>query len=285
MCLPPPAKVSTAVERRAAAARSARAVFRAGRWLRLTGAIRRVQCSQSSELRSQTVYVRRHGDTDRHLRRDGRVKTPIDIFPTIGIPVVAVVWTYDGLPADDMSKRVIYFTSGRSAPQVNDIEHIESQSLPRYGVVKVFFQPGVNINAALAETTAASQTVLKYLPPGYHAALSFSPSTPPACRSSSWRCRASRSRRRRSSTTARTSSGRSSRHSWFGDSFALWRQDSSGPGGYRSGQAAGLRTVDEGRRRRDRTAEHRDAGWDGKSRRLRVRRQSQRVAEPSRRTE
>ena len=94
------------------------------------------------------------------------VRTPIDIFPTIGIPVVAVVWTYDGLPADDMSKRVIYYYERTLSTQVNDIEHIESQSMPRYGVVKVFFQPGVNINAALAQTTAASQTVLKYLPPG-----------------------------------------------------------------------------------------------------------------------
>ena len=94
------------------------------------------------------------------------VRTPIDIFPTIGIPVIAVVWTYDGLPAEDMSKRVIYYYERTLSTQVNDIQHIESQSMPRYGVVKVFFQPGVNINAALAQTTAASQTVLKYLPPG-----------------------------------------------------------------------------------------------------------------------
>src|SRR5271163_3492037 len=94
------------------------------------------------------------------------LRTPIDIFPNIGIPVVAVVWTYDGLPADDMSKRVIYYYERTLSTQVNDIEHIESQSLPRYGVVKVFFQRGVNINAALAQVTAASQTVLKYLPPG-----------------------------------------------------------------------------------------------------------------------
>ena len=94
------------------------------------------------------------------------IRTPTDIFPDIGIPVVAVVWTYDGLPADDMSKRVIYYYERTLSSQVNDIEHIELQSLPRYGIVKVFFQPGVNINGALAQVTAASQTVLKYLPPG-----------------------------------------------------------------------------------------------------------------------
>ncbi|MBU6463266.1 MAG: efflux RND transporter permease subunit [Bradyrhizobium sp.] len=109
------------------------------------------------------------------------MKTPTDIFPNIGIPVIAVVWTYDGLPADDMSKRVVYYYERTVSTQVNDIEHIESQSLPRYGVVKIFFQPKVNINAALAQVTAASQTVLKLLPPGITPpfVLRFSASTVP----------------------------------------------------------------------------------------------------------
>src|ERR1700731_3388715 len=94
------------------------------------------------------------------------IKTPTDIFPNIGIPVVAVVWTYNGLPPDDMSGRVVYYYERTLSAQVNDIEHIESQSLAGYGVVKVFFQPNVNINAALAQITAASQTVLKLLPAG-----------------------------------------------------------------------------------------------------------------------
>ena len=79
------------------------------------------------------------------------IRTPTDIFPNIGIPVVAVVWTYNGLPPDDMSGRVIYYYERTLSAQVNDIEHIESQSLAGYGVVKVFFQPNVNINAALAQ--------------------------------------------------------------------------------------------------------------------------------------
>src|ERR1700692_1521701 len=94
------------------------------------------------------------------------VKTPTDIFPNINIPVVSVVWTYTGLPPDDMSGRVVYYYERTLSAQVNDIEHIESQSLPGYGVVKVFFQKNVNINSALAQVTAASQTVLKLLPPG-----------------------------------------------------------------------------------------------------------------------
>jgi multidrug efflux pump subunit AcrB len=94
------------------------------------------------------------------------IKTPTDIFPDIGIPVVAVVWTYNGEPPAEMSQRIIYYYERTLSSQVNDIEHIESQSLPNYGIVKIFFQPKVNINAALAQTTAASQTVLKYLPAG-----------------------------------------------------------------------------------------------------------------------
>ena len=94
------------------------------------------------------------------------VRTPTDIFPNIDIPVISVVWTYTGLPPDDMSGRVIYYYERTISAQVNDIEHIESQSLPGYGVVKVFFQPTVNINQAIAQITAASQTVLKLLPAG-----------------------------------------------------------------------------------------------------------------------
>jgi multidrug efflux pump subunit AcrB len=93
-------------------------------------------------------------------------KTPTDVFPDIGIPVVSVVWTYNGLPPDDMSGRVVYYYERTLSSQVNDIQHIESQSLNGYGIVKVFFQPSVNINTAIAQVTAASQTVLKFLPPG-----------------------------------------------------------------------------------------------------------------------
>ena len=94
------------------------------------------------------------------------VSTPTDIFPNINIPVVSVVWTYNGLPPDDMSGRVVYYFERSVTTQVNDIEHMESQSLPGYGVVKIFFQKSVNINAALAQVTASAQTVLKLLPAG-----------------------------------------------------------------------------------------------------------------------
>ncbi|HEY3950045.1 efflux RND transporter permease subunit [Phenylobacterium sp.] len=94
------------------------------------------------------------------------LRTPTDIFPEIRIPVIAVVWTYRGLPPDDMAGRVIYYYERQLSSSVNDIEHIESQSLPGIGIVKIFFQPNVDIRTATAQVTSLSQTVLKQLPPG-----------------------------------------------------------------------------------------------------------------------
>jgi multidrug efflux pump subunit AcrB len=93
-------------------------------------------------------------------------RTPIDIFPSINIPVVAVVFSYTGLPPDDMSGRIVTFYERALTTSVNDIEHIDSQSLANFGIIKIFFQPTVNINAALAQVAAMSQTVLKQLPAG-----------------------------------------------------------------------------------------------------------------------
>jgi multidrug efflux pump subunit AcrB len=94
------------------------------------------------------------------------VRTPTDIFPDIGIPVISVVWTYTGLPPDEMSGRVIYYYERQLTTSVNNIEHIESQSLPGAGIVKIFFQPGVDIRTATAQVTSISQTVVKQMPPG-----------------------------------------------------------------------------------------------------------------------
>src|SRR5580692_5919930 len=94
------------------------------------------------------------------------VRTPTDIFPDIRIPVIAAVWTYRGLSPDDMAGRVIYYYERQLSTAVNDIEHIESQSLPGVGIVKIFFQPTVDIRTATAQVTSLSQTVLKQMPPG-----------------------------------------------------------------------------------------------------------------------
>ncbi len=94
------------------------------------------------------------------------LKTPTDIFPDIKIPVIAVVWTYRGLPPDDMAGRVIYYYERQLSTAVNDIDHVESQSLAGIGIVKIFFRPGVDIRTATAQVTSISQTVLKQMPPG-----------------------------------------------------------------------------------------------------------------------
>ena len=92
--------------------------------------------------------------------------TPVDVLPEINIPVVSIIWNYTGLSAEDMANRITSVNERSLTTTVNDIEHIESQSIPNYGVIKVFFQPTVNINAALAQVTALSQTVLKQMPAG-----------------------------------------------------------------------------------------------------------------------
>ncbi|WDS37756.1 efflux RND transporter permease subunit [Pseudoxanthomonas sp.] len=94
------------------------------------------------------------------------MRTPTDVFPSVDIPVVAVVWQYTGLSPGDMAGRVITPYERALSTTVNDIEHIESQSLPGVGVTKVFFQPGVDIRMANAQITAISQTVVKQMPAG-----------------------------------------------------------------------------------------------------------------------
>src|ERR1700729_4351592 len=93
-------------------------------------------------------------------------RTPTDIFPNIGIPVISVVWGYTGLAPDDMAGRIVAPYERVLSTTVNDVEHVESQSFPGMGVVKIFFQPTVDINAAQAQVTSISQTILKQLPAG-----------------------------------------------------------------------------------------------------------------------
>ena len=93
-------------------------------------------------------------------------RTPVDIFPNIGVPVIATAWQYAGLSPEDMSGRIITPFERVLTTTVNDIEHIESQSLNGIGVVKIYFQPNANIQTATAQVTSISQTILKQLPPG-----------------------------------------------------------------------------------------------------------------------
>src|SRR3981189_1056544 len=91
------------------------------------------------------------------------LRTPVDIFPDIKIPVIAVIWQYTGLPPDDVAGRMITNYQRILTTTVNDIEHLEAQSMPGIGIVKVFFQPGADIRLANAQVTAVSQTILKQM--------------------------------------------------------------------------------------------------------------------------
>ncbi len=93
-------------------------------------------------------------------------RTPTDIFPEINIPVIGMVWTYTGLEPQEMEHRITSNVERGIMVLVNDVEHVDSQSLNGVALIKIYFHPGANIQTALAQTTAISQTFLKNLPPG-----------------------------------------------------------------------------------------------------------------------
>jgi multidrug efflux pump subunit AcrB len=92
--------------------------------------------------------------------------TPTDVFPDINIPVISVIWSYTGLSADEMASRIVVSYERGLTATVNDIEHIESQSLNGLGVVKIYFHPNVRLEMALAQVTAISQAAVRTDPPG-----------------------------------------------------------------------------------------------------------------------
>jgi len=109
------------------------------------------------------------------------LRTPTDIFPEINIPVVSVVWFYSGMSPQDMANRIVANSERGITTTVNDIEHMESQSVYGLGVIKVFFHPGTNVQGAIAQITSISQTTVRSLPPGTTPPLiiSYSASTTP----------------------------------------------------------------------------------------------------------
>jgi multidrug efflux pump subunit AcrB len=94
------------------------------------------------------------------------MRTPVDIFPAINIPVISIIWNYTGLNAQQMEQRIVYVHERALTTTVNNIEHIESTSYEGVGVIKVFLQPHASVDSAVAQITAVSQTVLKQMPPG-----------------------------------------------------------------------------------------------------------------------
>ncbi len=94
------------------------------------------------------------------------LSTPTDILPEINIPVVSIIWTYNGLSAQEMGQRIANSSERGLTTTVNDIEHIESQSLTGISIIKIFFQPSVNIQTAIAQVVSSSQAQVRQLPPG-----------------------------------------------------------------------------------------------------------------------
>jgi len=94
------------------------------------------------------------------------IRTPVDIFPTIDIPVVTVIYQYNGISAEEMERRIVTVAERTFSSYVNDIEHMESQSLKGIALIKIFFQPGAEVEAAVAQLAAISATILRIMPPG-----------------------------------------------------------------------------------------------------------------------
>ena len=94
------------------------------------------------------------------------LRTPVDIFPDINIPVISVVWNYAGFAPSEMADRIVSNSERATTITVNNIEHIESQSVNGVGVIKIFFRQGANIQTALSQVTAMMQTIVRGLPPG-----------------------------------------------------------------------------------------------------------------------
>ncbi len=109
------------------------------------------------------------------------IRTPVDIFPEINIPVVSVLWFYTGMPASEMADRIVSQSERGITTTVNDIEHMESQSVNNLGIIKVFFRPGTSLQTVIAQVTAISQTSVRSMPPGTTPPLviSYSASTIP----------------------------------------------------------------------------------------------------------
>ena len=124
------------------------------------------------------------------------LRTPTDIFPAINIPVISVIWRYDGLDSQQFEQRITYVHERALTVTVNNIEHVESTSYNGISIVKVFLQPGASVDAAVAQITASAQTVLRADAAGHDRRRWSSNTTPPRCQfcntvSAARKCRSS----------------------------------------------------------------------------------------------
>ncbi len=93
-------------------------------------------------------------------------QTPKDIFPEIDIPVISVIWTYNGLSVEEFERQITVYSEFALSANVNDVERIESQTLNGVGIIKLYFHPGAKVERGLAQATATSQAILRRMPPG-----------------------------------------------------------------------------------------------------------------------
>ena len=93
-------------------------------------------------------------------------RMPVDIFPDINIPVISVIWTYNGMSAEEFEHRLTMYSEFSLSANVKDLKNMESQTLDGVGVIKLYFHPGANVESAMAQATAVSQAILRRMPPG-----------------------------------------------------------------------------------------------------------------------
>ena len=204
------------------------------------------------------------------------LRTPVDIFPNINIPVISVIWTYSGLAPAEMGTRIVSIFERSLTTSVNNIEHIESQSLNGVAVVKVFLQPSANIDGAISEVIAEAQVGLKQFPAWHHASaghqlqrLFRAHLATGTKRKGSLRAAIERSGFELYSPAAR-------HHSRGLRSDPLRRESAANYGGHRLAEAPLEGTLTDGRRKRGECAERRAALRDCQDRQHRIQRRPER---------
>ncbi len=207
------------------------------------------------------------------------LRTPVDIFPEIRIPVVAAIWQYTGLAPEEMAGRMVTLYQRILTTTVNDIEHIEATSYNGLGIVKVFFQPGADIRTANAQVTAVSQTVLKQMPPNATPPLilNYNASTVPIIQLALSGNGLLRTAARRTSASIQSASALIT-VAGAADPLSLWRQIPRGSDRPRFSRDAGARPVRPGCRQRARRAKLDHAGRHREDRQLRIRHSTQQCA-------
>ena len=206
------------------------------------------------------------------------LRTPTDIFPDIRIPVIGVVWNYTGLPPDQMAGRMITPFQRALTTTVNDIEHIVANSYNGIGIVKIFFQPNVDIRIANAQVTAISQTMVRQMPPGATPPLilNYSASTVPIIQVAlSGEGLTEQNLADIGINQSAHAAGHGARRR---DPLSVRRQAAPGPDRSQSAGVAGPRPVRAGCRQRARRAEPDHPGRHPEDRRLRIHHPAQQFA-------